>query len=154
MYKLSDIIVTGKAQNDDLNVTTHDAETMGNYFVKLFEGSNSRVLGLFINTTVPSSVGPAEMIDVKDIEPYPEEGMRFFYQLKVSSKEVGEIYWDCISFFNSIKYNNIEIATRKYMGIIDPDWEYLNYQPTYAGITNALNVLFTESMSSGEVWSG
>ena len=145
MTPLNEVIIVGKAPEETLNVSTHDAITIKNYFEKLFDGTNSRILGLFINTTVPSESGSASMVNIKDVDPHPGNEMKFYFQLSVESPTLPQRYWEVSSIYRSMDSGNLETMTRKYMAEIDSGWIYLNFTPTYNGIVAALNALFVKA---------
>lgn len=138
MTDLKDILVSGKAQNTELNTTTEDSKQMQAYFETLFKPTQSaEVHGLIINTT-EQGASPSALIPLDEIEPQPKDDMKFFYALHVSTPAVGSVYWDVYSWLQSVKHNGIEMATRSYMGQVDPNFSYLNIPPVYAGLEAAL----------------
>lgn len=142
MTELRDILVSGKAPNDDANATTKDAKRMEQYFSALFdtlpEDTKTSVVGLVINTT---AVGPtsAELIPLSEVVPQPEDGMRFYYHLQVELTS-GEVQnWAVSSWVTALEIHGIYQATMSYMTKVYPAWNVLSFDPAFQGMEFGLS---------------
>ena len=149
MTDLRDILISGKAGNKDLNAETGDAKAMQTYFSGIVKGTTADVHELVINTTV-NSAQPSELIPITDVEPEPEDGMEFFYHLRVSSPVNRDLLWCVSSFLTAIEVRGLEVATRDYLKELDPALDYVAVPYTYEAIEESLNALYTDAKSVDE----
>lgn len=148
MVPLREVILTGRADNDDVNVTTSQAVQMAGYFAVLFTETACDVVQVVINETASGPV-EARMIPLQEVEPFPPMELKFYYQLQVSSPLLGDPhYWSISQFVAMVESQGLEQATRFFLETAVPNFKELNYlsvPTTYSAINDRLSDAYVQS---------
>lgn len=142
--KLSDVIESSKAMNDDVKATTAQAKQMKNYFELLYTGVSGASVGDIVVNTVTSGPIEAQLIPLQNIEPQPPDNLRLFYHVQVVFPSGECRDWTVSSWLSAVEHRGLDQATRDYMVEVDPNFSYQNYPKINKKWDEALGSIYEE----------